>query len=367
MIQFESAALQKRGEREPPGPRIKALGMGGAGCSIVFRISSESWSHISFVAADSSLRTLRSCGEVEKLQLGTSTNRGWGTGGDREIARRFAEEAEEQIRSILSGVDLLFLVCGLGKGVGAGASPVVLKIAREMGCLSIGFFILPFYFEGKEKVVSAREALVKLWQLVDGGVVVSNDVLLQIDKAASDNSLLSVEEAFAKIDEVFKNLLESIEYILYNPGIISLDFADIKSFLEKRGRIIISTGKGSGEDFQEVVEEVLHSSLWGRVSLKKAKGILLNIRMGREFRLSHLEKIVLSLEKEMSPSTSFKFGVYPDDALSGELLLTLMVSGAEVPELEVEELKKPYQQELEIYDEQDLDIPTFLRKQMSKE
>jgi len=364
VIQFESGALQKKGNREPPGPKIRVLGMGGAGCSIISRISSRGWSHVSFVAVDSSIRTLNSCGEAEKLQLGGSTTRGWGTGGDREVARRFAEEAEEAIRSILSGVDLLFLVCGLGGGLGAGASPVVLKIAREMGCLSIGFFILPFYFEGKGKVASAREALVKLWQLIDGGVVISNDVLLRIDKAVSDNSLLSIEEAFTKIDEVFESLLGSIEYILYNPGIISLDFANIKSFLEKRGQIIISMGKGSGENFtQEAVEEVLYSSLWGRVSLKKAKGILLNIRTSKEFRLSHLEKIVLSLEKETNPSTPINFGVYPDDTLSEELLLTLMVSIAEVPELELEEAGKPYQQELEIYDEHDLDVPTFLRKQ----
>lgn len=367
MIKFESGAVQKKSEKESTGPNIKVLGVGGAGCNIISRIFPHSWDYVSFVAIDSSEQTLRNCGEVDKLQLGGSAARGWGTGGDRELAHRFAEEAEEQLRSLLSGVDLLFLVCGLGKGLGAGASPVVLKIAREIGCLSIGFFILPFYFEGKEKVARSKEALVKLWQLVDGGMIISNDVLLQKNKMVRENSEslpFSVGEAFTKIDEVFENLVRSFEYILYNPGIISLDFSDIKAFLGKKGRITLSVGEGSGENFvQEAIEQVLYSSLWGRVPLKKARSVLLSIRADRELGLSELEKIILSLEKETASLAPFNFGLYLDDTLTGKIQLILMVSSIEIPELEKEEEEKPTQKELGIYYEHDLDVPTFLRKQ----
>ena len=366
MIQFESGNFQKKkkDQIEVSGPKIRVVGVGGAGCGVISRIHTHAWNNINFVAIDSSSQTLKICGEVEKFQLGTSANRGWGTGGDREMAGRFAEEAEEEIRSLLSGADLLFVVCGLGKGTGSGASPVLLKIAREMGCLSIGFFILPFYFEGKERVLAAKQSLAKLWQLVDGGVIVSNDVLLQLDRENSANPPLSIEEAFTKIDEVFENLLKAVEHILYKRGIIDLDFADFRSFLEKRGRLMVFTGKFQRENFdEESLDDILRSSIWGKVSIQKARNLLLHVSCGVDFGLAHLEQIVLTLEKKFTPSLPLKFGVYPDKSLAGQMVITLLSTVAEIAELEVEDSEKPVQKELESYDEHDLDVPTFLRKQ----
>jgi len=368
LIEFESEQSIKKKDKGSPkvSPiKIKALGIGGAGCSIISRVCSQKWSNINFTVCDSSVKTLAECGNIEKILLGESLTRGWGTGGNREVGRRVAEEAENEIRDILKGVDLLFLVCALGKGLGAGASPVVLKIAKEKGLVSIGFFILPFNFEGKASVAASEEALNDLWQLVDGAVVVSNDTLLRIGKTYSDNTSISLKEVFAKIDEILGTLLQSIENILYNPGVIGLDFADLKSFLARGRQIMITTGKGTGERcVEEATEEMLYSPFWGEIPLKKAKGTLLSIWAGEEFKLSQLEKIILSLREKTSPHTPINFGVYLDESLSDKLVLTLLTSNATDSDLRFGKTSRK-KSELGDYNQQDLDIPTFLRKQFN--
>jgi len=369
MIQFEAVEEIPKKQDDPPKvspARIKVVGVGGAGCNIVSRIYSESWSNINFTICDSSAKTLFGCENVEKMLLGESITRGWGTGGDKEIARRVAQEAEDKIRSILNSVDLLFVVCGLGKGLGAEVSPLILKIAREAGILSIGFFILPFSFEGKETIAGSREALSSLWQLVDGAVIVSNDMLLRIEEANSEDSPLSLREVFTKIDEVLEILLQSVHNIIYHPGIIGIDFADIKSFLIRGKQLIINEAEGSGERcVEEAVENVFYSPFWGEISFNKAKSVLLIIRAGEKFKLSQLRKIIISLRKKGSSSIPITFGVYTQEDLSDRLVLTLMTSNTEALGLEPGESERSYQQELglEAYDERNLDVPTFLRKQ----
>jgi len=372
LIEFESTIQEKKQKKQKEtkasSVKIKVIGVGGAGCNILSRIYSPSKysASVNFVGIDSCKRTLESCVGFDKLQLGTSVVRGWGTGEDKEIARRIAEEAEDEIRSILSGTDLLFLVCGLGRGIGTGASPVILKIAREIGILTIGFFILPFYFEGEKRVNSAKEGLQKLEQLTDGQVAISNNVLLRMSRENPNSSSLSVEEAFIKIDELFEMLLCSIEYILYNSGIINLDFADFNSFLSKGNQIIINRGKGRGENYvEEAFDQVLESPFWGRISLNKANGILLSIHAGKEFPLDQLERILVLLQKESNNLTTPSFGIYTDENMSEELILTLMVSTGKEARSEIKEEDKFYQQDLDlrVYNQHDLDVPTFLRRQ----
>ena len=369
MIQFEtSEQLSEKGEAIPKSLsliRIKILGVGGAGCSTVSRICSRSQGHSSFAVCDSSTKTLAKCENVEKLTLGISVTRGWGTGGDKEIAKKIAEDAENEIRGILDKVDLLFLICSLGKGVGAGASPVILKIAKEMGIVSIGFFILPFNFEGKESVISSEEALSNLWQLVDAAVIVSNDILLHTEKATLTNSSIPFGEIFTKVDQVFETLLQSIENSLFKKGVVDLDFADLKSFLVKGKQLIITTGEGSGQRcIEEAIERMLYSPFWGEVSLDKAKGILLCIQAGKNLKLNQLEKIILSLRQRTVGSVPITFGVYPEEDLSDKLILTLMISQPQTLELKRRGQEKVQQQELGLggYNTNDLDVPTFLRK-----
>lgn len=368
VIQFEAdEGGSKKVETglETLSPNIKVLGIGGAGCSIISRIYSENWSHVNFVVCDSSIRALSGCEGAERVLLGKSLIRGWGTGGDKDLAKRVTQEAEDKIRTVLNDAEILILVCSLGKGLGAGASPIVLRVARETETLSIGFFILPFSFEGRERITGSQEALGDLWQLVDGAVVVSNDALLGLEKASEESSL-SLREVFTKVDSVFEDLLQLVNNVFYHQGVIGLDFADIKSFLARGKRIIITTGEGDGEGcVEEAVRKVLYSPIWGKISFSKTKGALLVIRAGEEFRLNQLKKIILSLREKINFPIPITFGVYTQEGLSDKIILTLMVSKAPVLESKTGPSEKFYQQELglKVYDQKDLDVPTFLRKQ----
>ena len=375
LIQFEgeeSINFKKSRDKDrtfnPLPVRIKVLGVGGAGCSIVSRIFSQNWKNISFMVCDSSVKTLASCGGMDRFLLGESVTKGWGTGGDREIAKKIAQEAEKDIRGLLDDVDLLFLVCSLSKGLGAGASPVFLKVAREKGLLTIGFFILPFGFEGKESVINSQEVLNDLWQLVDGAVVISNDTLLHPEKADFDNSSVSLTEVFSRVDEVFGVLLRSIENILYNPGLINIDFADLKSFLTKGRQVMITTAEGKGEEsVDEVIEELFYSPFWGEIPFKRAKGVLLTIRSGKDFKLYQLERIILSLREKTGLFIPITFGVYLEKNLSDNITLTLMTSTRRELNLRPEK-DQDYSRKDSVsgdYNQQDLDVPTFLRKQFN--
>ncbi|MBC7190062.1 hypothetical protein H5U35_07670 [Candidatus Aerophobetes bacterium] len=371
MIEFESGGeIQAREKEFPPQSfplKIKVLGVGGAGCGILSRIYSEKMPGIFFAVCDSSLKSLSFCEGMEKILLGEHVTKGWGTGGDKELAKKICEEAEDRIVEVLDGAELLFVVCGLGRGVGTGASPRILKFAKKQGIVSMGFFILPFGFEGKQVILNSQEALEELLQVVDGAVIVSNDNLLRMEEDEKEVGSLSLRQVFTKVDDVFKMLLESIWGIFFEPGLINIDFADIKSFLARGKQVMITTAEASGErGIEDAVEKVLYSPLWGEIPFKKAKGMLVIIKSGEDFRLSQLERIIASLRKKADPSAFLSFGVYTKESLKDRLILTLMTSNpssTESFEVKVEEEAR-YQQELKlgVYDKTDLDVPTFLRK-----
>lgn len=367
MIQFDSGEKpfkQQEHELKTLPAKIKVLGIGGAGCSILARVHSENWLNIDFTACDSSIRALSECPNLKTIAIGESLTRGWGTGGDREIAKKAAQEAEDKIKDLLQGVDLLFVVCSLGKGLGAGASPIFFQVAREMGIVSIGFFILPFSFEGNHVLANAQNALAQLWQLVDGAVVVSNDFLPYAEQSGTQS--LPLKEVFSRIDLIFESLLRSVSAILYQPALISLDFADIRSLLMQGKRLIITTGQGSGEEYLQVaVEKLFHSPVWGEISLDKAKGVLLIVKSSEEFKLSELQKIVLSLHERALTSIPVSLAVYAEKDLSNKLAITLLITSEENQSVAVTKKSDgAYQQELglEVYNQKDLDVPTFLRK-----
>jgi len=361
MIEFESSPKGLNNiATKPFVPQIKVIGIGGGGCRVISRLKSIKRGFIRFTALDTSKKELENCKVEEKILLENSFTQGWGTGGDSQIGRKVAMEGENRLREILRGVDLLFLVCGLGKGIGSGASSVVAQIAKELGCLTIGFFILPFYFEGEKRAAQAKKTLEKLEELVNGLMIINNDSLLKLDNPQGS---LSLEEGFRKVDELLEISLKAMEYLLFTPGLISIDFADVKNALSKKGEVKITMGKGKGEKAgEEAVRQALSSPLWGGISLKKTSSILLGIRGGKKFSLNELEKMALTIQEEAEDTTEFSMGVSIDDELSNEVILTLVASGIKM-EKEVKR-EKPYQEKLDLgtYDEDNLDIPTFLRK-----
>ncbi len=361
MIEFESSPqILDKIATKPFLPQIKVMGIGGSGCKIISRLKFKKREFIRFVAVDTSRKELENCEIEEKLLLGNSITQGWGTGGDLKIGKKVAMEGEGGIRELLRDVDLLFLVCGLGKGMGAGASSVVARIAKEMNCITVGFFILPFRFEGEKRTNQAKIVLGKLEELVDSLMIVNNDFLLH-----NSQGPLSFQEGFGKIDEILEVSLKAMEYLLFTPGLISIDFADIKNVLSKKGEVKITMGKGKGEKAgEEAIKQALFSPLWGEISLREASSFLVGIRGGGKFSVNQLKKIALAIQEEAKNTTEVSIGVSIDDELSDEVTLILIASGIKIEQKGEVDEEKLYQEKLDLgtYGEDNLDIPTFLRK-----
>jgi len=335
MIEFDpgpSDSLTKSSSRRPSPLRVKVLGIGGAGCSILSRLNFLSSDRIEFFALNSDRRSLEVCEVEKKVQLGESIVGGWGAGGNPQLGRQIALGEKNRIKEILKGASLLFLVSGLGKGTGTGVSPVVAQLAREMSILTVGFAILPFSFEGEKRAAQAS----------------------------------SLKEGFKTIDGILEKLIQTTDNLLFHSGLISVDFADLKSLLERKGHLSIAIGTGKGEEAaQEAARDALSFPLIEKNSLKGAQAMLIHIMGGEKLSLSGVREAVLNVEKASSPKTEVIFGAGVDERLSDEAILTLLVIGKEESSKGRERKRSRLQQEeldLKAYEEDDLDIPTFLRK-----
>lgn len=362
MIEFDStvsgSVTKSVSTTKSSGIRIKVLGIGGAGCSILSRLNRSSRPKIEFVVLNTDRDSLERCGVKKKLQLGGDVTKGWGTGGNPEMGKQIALEEKDRVKEILSQTDLVFLVSGLGKGTGTGASPIIAQLAKEMGSLTIGFVVLPFYFEGEKRVGVGKRGLQELEKTLDALMVIPNDVLLK--NAQEDPSL---KQGFSKIDGILDQVIQALGDLLLHPGLISLDFADIRALLQSKGRIQIALGKATGRDAaQEAAKQAISFPLLGNVSLKKAKAILFNIRGGKDLSLSQVEAAALIVRENSPSQAEFVFGTSIDEAISDEVVVALIAAGGEITEESKESPSSSKQLELGVHASDELDIPTFLRK-----
>ncbi|MCD6472629.1 cell division FtsZ family protein [Candidatus Aerophobetes bacterium] len=364
MIEFEpdsSSLLSSPCTKESSSIRIKVLGVGGAGCNILSRLRCSSLNEIKFIALDTDRKNLAECKRKKIVQLGENISGGWGTGGDPEIGRQIALEEKSRLKKILEDADLLLLISGLGKGTGTGISPVTVQLAKEMNKLVLALVIFPFYFEGDEKLSKAKKGLQELEKVADALMVVYNDDLLK-------EKDISLKEGLKKIDGVLESTVRAISGLFFHPSLIGmgLDFADIKSFLKKRGYMQVAVGKGKGKEAAiNALKEAIPSPMQHKVSFEKTKGIILNIRGGKNLLLSQVEKAASLVKRGISREVEFFWGVSVDENLSDEVSLTLITLNSQMhSKREKEEKRKPSQGELnlKIYEDDDLDIPTFLRK-----
>ncbi len=362
MIEFESASGESLAESSPKSssPQIKILGIGGAGCNILSRLNDSFPSGIESIAINTDTRSLERCAVKKKFQLGRAATGGWGTGGSREVGRRIALEEKEKLKQILKGANLVCLVFAMGKGTGTGVSPIIAQLAKEIGSLSMGFIVLPFYFEGEKRVNSVKETLPELEKALDALMVIPNDILLEnVEKEPS------LEKGFRKIDKILKEVIQALGDLLLYPGLIDLDFADFKAFLQKKGHIQVAMGKGTGEEAaQDAARQAISFPLLGKLSLKKTKGVLFNIRGGKNLSLFEVEKAASIVKEALPPGTEVTFGASIDKGLSNEVTIGLMAVGGEIISKTESRRKREFHQgelDLKVYDD-NLDIPTFLRK-----
>jgi cell division protein FtsZ len=302
--------------------RIKVVGIGGGGGNAVSRMSRNFVRGIDFVAINTDHQDLDYCDVKKKIYIGRNLTKGLGTGMNPDLGKQAAEENRSEIAEALHGADLVFLAAGFGGGTGTGATPVVAEIAKQMGALTLTFVTKPFSFEGGQRERIAQEGIVRLKDKVDALIVVPNDRIFTI--ISKDTPIV---KAFEAIDDVLRHALEGIVEIVLTPGLINVDFADVKTILQDAGSAIVGVGVSSGQDrATAAVEQALRSPLL-EVSPEGAKGILFGIS-GRDLKMSEVNDAAKLIAQTADSSARIIFGAYHDKHLKDkQLKITIIATG----------------------------------------
>jgi cell division protein FtsZ len=301
---------------------IKVVGIGGGGVNAVNRMIESGLKGVEFIAVNTDAQALLMSEADVKLDIGRETTRGLGSGADAEIGRRAAEEHRAEIEEILKGADMVFVTAGEGGGTGTGGAPVVANIARELGALTIGVVTRPFSFEGRRRAAQAEEGIQELKQAVDTLIIVPNDRLLQI----SDEST-SMLDAFRMADQVLHQGVEGITNLIVTPGLINLDFADVRTVLTGAGSALMGIGQGAGEERSEEAARAAISSPLLEASIEGAKGLLLSVSGGSDLTLHEVHRAAEAITRAAHPEANIIFGAVIDDALGDECRVTVIAAG----------------------------------------
>ena len=302
--------------------QIKVIGIGGGGCNAVNRMIEAGVRGVNFMAINTDKQALMGAVADTKLQIGEKLTKGGGAGGNPEIGQKSAEESIEDLKKFITGADMVFITAGMGGGTGTGAAPVIAKIAKDMGILTVGVVTKPFTFEGKKRKDHADVGIKYLRKYVDSLVVVPNDKLLQI---AEKNT--SVLEAFNMADEVLKQGVQGISDLIVESGIINLDFADVKTIMLDRGMAHMGVGRGKGENrVEEAVDAAINSPLL-ETSIDGAKAILLNVMGGYDLGMLEVNQAADKIHSVADKDVILIFGASIKEELKDEMIVTVIATG----------------------------------------
>ncbi len=303
--------------------KIKVAGVGGSGGNAITRMIECKLTGVDFVAINTDAQDLHACAAGEKIHIGKNLTRGLGAGMNPELGRQAAEENRDEIQEAFKGCDMVFVVYGAGGGTGSGAGPVVAEAAREAGALTVGVATKPFTFEGKQRMVIAEESLENLKDRVDTSITVQNDKLLQI--VDRQTSLLN---AFRIVDDVLRQGVQGISDLITKPGIINVDFADIKSVIQDSGSALMGVGVASGEDrAQKAAKQAISSPLLD-VSVDGAKGVLFNITGGVDLTMMEINEAAGLITENIDPNARIIFGAASDETVKkDEIKITVVATG----------------------------------------
>jgi cell division protein FtsZ len=302
---------------------VKVIGIGGGGGNAVARMAKDFTRGVDFIAINTDHQDLDECDVKTKLYIGKSLTRGLGTGMNPDLGRQAAEENRSEISEAVQGADLVFLAAGLGGGTGSGATPIVAEAAKQSGALTIAVVTKPFTFEGSQRERIANEALIKLRDKVDAIIIVPNDRIFTV--ISKDTPIV---KAFEAIDEILRNALRGLVEIIAMPGIINVDFADVKNIMQDAGIAIVGVGHASGPDRAvKAVNAALHSPLL-ETSPEGAKAVLLGITGGRDLKMAEVNDAAKIVAQTADPGARIIFGAYYDRNLKpGELKVTVVAAG----------------------------------------
>ncbi len=365
--------------------RIKVIGIGGGGGNAISSMISEGGiSGVEFVAVNTDAQALLNNKATVKIQIGENLTKGLGSGGDPEVGRQAAEESRERLKEELSGADMVFITCGEGGGSGTGASPVIAEVARETGALTVAVVTKPFDFEGSKRKFVADDGAQKLKEKVDTLIVVPNQRILSIiDKKTP------ILEAFRRIDSVLHQGVKGIAELITTPGLINVDFADVKTVMNNAGTALMGIGVGSGDKRAMMAIKQAISSPLLDVSIDGAKGVLFNVVGGPDLTMNEIDEAASIIAKSVDPDADIIFGAVIDDKMVDQIKVTLIATKFDDSKLKffrfTKEEKKTFEPppnksaiegKKELSDDQELlgddeefiddknefDIPAFLRK-----
>ena len=304
--------------------RIKVVGVGGGGCNAVNRMIEEGIQGVEFVAINTDAQALMLSNATTRVRIGNKLARGLGAGGDPEVGRKSAEESSDDLYNVLKGADMVFVTAGLGGGTGTGAAPIVAQIAKENGALTIGVVTRPFTFEGNKRMQSCEVGMANLKDHADTLIVIPNDRLLQImDKRASLN------ESFKIADEVLRQGIQGISELITVPGLINLDFADVRTIMSEGGAALMAVGKASGEDRARIAAEQAISSQLLDITIDGARGVLFNVTGGPNLTLFEVNQAAALIRETAHPDVNMIFGAVIDPNMTDEIHVTVIATGFE--------------------------------------
>jgi cell division protein FtsZ len=358
--------------------RIKVVGVGGGGGNALSSMIAEGGiGGVEFIAVNTDAQALLNNKAPIKIQIGENLTRGLGSGGDPEIGRQAAEESRERLKEDLSGADMVFITAGEGGGTGTGAAPIVAEIARETGALTVAVVTKPFDFEGSKRKFTSEDGVGKLKEKVDTLIIVPNQkVLSVIDKKTP------ILEAFKKIDEVLHQGVKGIAELITTPGLINVDFADVRSIMQNSGTALMGMGTGSGDKRAiAAIKQAISSPLLD-ISIEGAKGVLFNIVGGPDLSMNEIDEAASIIAKSVDPDADIIFGSVIDDRMMDQIKVTIIatkfddsklrlfrfkrepevVKEDESPIQEKKESKEEFNDEEFMDESSEFDIPAFLRK-----
>ena len=366
--------------------KIKVIGVGGAGCNAINRMIDVELKNIEFIAANTDLQSLNANRSPNKIQLGVELTKGLGAGADPEIGEKAALEDREKIMEFLHGSEMIFITAGMGGGTGTGAAPIVGSVAKDVGALTVGVVTKPFFFELERKMDIADEGIAKLIEVVDTLIIIPNQQLLEIiDKKTS------IMESFRLADEVLRQGVQGISDLISIPGVINIDFADVKTIMNLSGGALMGTGIGKGENKAiEAAQLAINNPLLEDATIEGARGVLVNVTGGNDLSLFEYDEIVKLVTGTADSDAMIIAGMVIDPSVNNEVRVTVIATGFSkkkeilddgdgIKSFEVFPLKDfgPKRQKISAadelpiigksiankrYREDDYDIPAFLRR-----
>jgi len=307
--------------------RIVVLGVGGGGSNAVNRMIQSGVRGVEFIAINTDTQALARCEAPTRLHIGEKLTRGLGAGGNPNTGEKAAEESADEIADLVRNADMVFIAAGMGGGTGTGAAPIIAQISKEQGALTVGVVTKPFSFEGRQRAKNADEGIVQLRERVDTLITIPNDRLLDvIDRKTT------LEQAFMEVDDVLRQGIQGISELITEPGLINLDFADVKSIMSDSGGALMAIGRGTGESRAQDAARMAISSPLLDISMNGARGVLLNITGGPDLALSEISEAADVVAQAADPEASIIFGAVINEKIENEVRITVIATGFDVTE-----------------------------------